>query len=714
MFTDEDGQKSCIPSASFKKGKQKCLVCGRIEDWKCRVREDGLIGLCTYCPSDKTDPMGRYIHYFLDDTSQVDKASPSTIDLTKDEKASTEKIMQDEILTPDRVRFLHQAYSAFLAELTLDETHKANLLNRGLAEEAIVKNGYKSVPTYDTRFEVGKCMEPFLQIGSIPGFYLEEGKWCLASTFPGFYVPYRDLNGNIGGLQIRRDDGYKPRYMWLSSNDKQKGASSGVPVHFANPEIVWQTETVYLTEGGLKADIIAERNGEAVVATAGVNVVNPEKVEQAIYAAFPNVETIIIAYDMDFTEKVEVRKALERLVEHLHNSKKAEVKVLYWDPSVGKGLDDVLVSENLSEAYFTTYTAERFLNPVGWDEEIDYSENPVCEKNGIAYSWKNFANLELGKDEPVIFGLVRGNVGLMIASTNIGKSTLSLNLALSATSGRNFEPLLDGAHSAKRVLYIDGETTKAAFQSDIFVMVKALSEKEVLSVKNNLFLICDEELNGELLDLANKEHRSVVEEIAKESKPDLIIVDTLSALMAIEDENDNAKVRKEVMQPLRELARKTNSAVLLLHHTGKYVEGSSATGAYKGRGASVLGALSRAVFSIEKDNATEKRVALVCQKVKGEGFDRTVLELNRASRWFETIEVKPKEQTQYEKVVEYVSGLERIVKRAEISESLNIPNATLGRILEKAEKERDLKRVGHGKYTCPNAQENGQELALAE
>ena len=66
----------------------------------------------------------------------------------------------------------------------------------------------------------------------------------------------------------------------------------------------------------------------------------------------------------------------------------------------------------------------------------------------------------------------------------------------------------------------------------------------------------------------------------------LLVVDTLASWWRVEDENDNAMVKRAVM-PFLAIARETGCAVLLIHHTGKMEqEGGKAI-----RGASSLFAL---------------------------------------------------------------------------------------------------------------------------
>ncbi len=157
------------------------------------------------------------------------------------------------------------------------------------------------------------------------------------------------------------------RYFWLSSGNKNEGAGAGdpSPVHVAVPSHelnTWtsgellQKETVWITEGALKADIAAEhiqkaqtegvRNdvGSTFVAIPGVNTwrtVLPVLEEM-------NVKHVNIAMDMDVMTNPSVEYHLKELI--------AELRVLgytaslaIWNADDGKGIDDVLVNRRFPQ-----------------------------------------------------------------------------------------------------------------------------------------------------------------------------------------------------------------------------------------------------------------------------------------------------------------------------------------------------------------------------
>jgi hypothetical protein len=723
-FYENDDRKQ-RQHIGYKKGPQKCLVCGRIEDWHCRVREDEKIGLCKYTPSKDghSDRYGRYIHHFdLDnDKGTAQLANDVAENFEAQDNAIEQEDNSKEDNRPEAV-YLNAVYERYLEELDLNSNHKQNLVGRGLSDDEIKSKGYKSVPSYRARHTQIEDLVTDFDLKGVAGFYKDEQGWCINMTFPSFYVPYRDLNGNIVGLQVRCDDDRKQKYMWFSSGEKNEGTSSGSPVHFVNPETVRATNTIYLTEGALKADIIGVKRDFGLIATAGVCAVNPKKISRAIYDSFPDIQNIIVAYDMDWKTNPDVKSALVRLLEELKDSV-VRVYVAVWDRSLGKGLDDVLTNENYQDNDERYIPVEEFLkaeNNVGGDEPPPPVETATDdeENEDFVYRWDEFSRLNFSNTDRVIFGLVRGNVGLVVAPTNIGKTTYCLNLALSATAQREFSPMLNKEHSVKRVLYVDGEATKAELQADIKKMLNAFDEKERESVSKNLFLVCDEELDYDPLDLVNPVHIGKIQDAALKNNVDLIIIDTLAALMDVSDENDNAVVKMEVMKPLRILAKKANAAVLLLHHSGKYYEGAP-QGVNRGRGASTIPALCRAVFNLERDDSANHRVLLSCSKAKGEIFKKTMLELDAESRWFSVRGIAQDEETNwYKQIVDFVCKARRVVERAEILSEFDKDNKmsrpTIDRILSKAVDQRDLEKVGQGKYKCSNTQHNSQEMALDE
>lgn len=321
----------------------------------------------------------------------------------------------------------------------------------------------------------------------------------------------------------------------------------------------------------------------------------------------------------------------------------------------------------------------------------------------MGLTWRELSRREFANTEKIIFGLLRGNVGAMFAVTNLGKTTLSLNIALTLAAGRSFHPFVrDNVVYGRRVMIIDGENTLPELKSDIELMTRDWSPRERALLEDNLLILCDEEIDDEPLDLTN--HLELVTECAKDFKPDLIIVDTMAALFTLKNESDNAEVKSIVMQPLKKLARDANAVVWLLHHIGKQNEdGKSPVGAYLGRGASNIGALSRTVAVLKADTKDSEKVVFSVPKSKGYHLEPLLMSLDRDARWFvPTDEPILLEPSNYELVIATVRGYGEPVRRKDIVATLEgkMSPATITRHLDEAIKREDLVTPKYGYYSA--------------
>jgi hypothetical protein len=241
-----------------------------------------------------------------------------------------------QLVTRDR------AYRSLVERLCLSEADAADLQRRGLSEEALVNQLYATVPDAAGMREVMAEISTIVALDTIPGFYSEHGEWKL-NAMPGeLIVPVRDAAGRIVGCQLRSDRAER-RYRWLTSVGKPKGAAATAQPHFALPYLVQRQRFAIITEGPLKADVIADLLHRAVVANPGVACFSAD-FARALRAALPELRAVAVAYDADATEKTPVMRALRRLVTLLSVAG-LKVTVWQWDGALGKGLDDLLMAE---------------------------------------------------------------------------------------------------------------------------------------------------------------------------------------------------------------------------------------------------------------------------------------------------------------------------------------------------------------------------------
>jgi hypothetical protein len=233
-------------------------------------------------------------------------------------------------------RAVHRTYSALLDLLTLSDAHRANLRARGLTDEQIKQFGYRSTPTPNVcRALTERLQAQGCAVRGVPGFYVDDdGRWTVKFRASGFLVPIRGADGLIHGMQIRLDVPFGGcKYIWLSSRGERMGITSGSPIHVVGAI----AETVYVTEGGLKADAAHCLTGRTFAAVAGAN--NTAALDP-LFARLANsgVKRIVEAYDMDKLTNEQVQNGAMR-VHELARRHDMDCRRLIWNPQY-KGIDD--------------------------------------------------------------------------------------------------------------------------------------------------------------------------------------------------------------------------------------------------------------------------------------------------------------------------------------------------------------------------------------
>jgi len=180
-----------------------------------------------------------------------------------------------------------------------------------------------------------------LGLDGIPGFYKDSNSWRLVKVRPGILVSVRNRSGLIVGIQIRHDsyDASSPKYVWLSSSNRNCGTSSGAPIHWSKPELLVSATEVLITEGALKGDLISRFLSVPVIAAAGVGLFGRNFAVQ-LKANYPRI-TAVICFDSDWCTKPQVKAALIALQRQL-TAAGVPWKVRCW-PIKFKGYDDFLL-----------------------------------------------------------------------------------------------------------------------------------------------------------------------------------------------------------------------------------------------------------------------------------------------------------------------------------------------------------------------------------
>jgi DNA primase len=301
------------------KGK-RCPCCDK-PNW-CSVSSDGTKAVCMRTESDKPTKNHGWLH-ILKEADELPK--PSSRPIVRSYPLASRS-------------HLDGIYTTLIRKhLVLASEHRSNLRERGLSETDIDNNGYRSVPTPLYGETVARLLSEY-DLRGVPGFYRDRNRWQMFTPGAGFLISIRDSRHRIRGFQIRADFG-STRYLWFSSASKPEGQSSGAPIHFARPNLIAEQRRVFITEGALKADVIAASLNAPVIGIPGVSTW-PGGFGQKLRKVCPEIKEVFLCFDSDFRTNEHVAKALFNLIAELRLALYSPV-VLSWDEAF-KGLDDYL------------------------------------------------------------------------------------------------------------------------------------------------------------------------------------------------------------------------------------------------------------------------------------------------------------------------------------------------------------------------------------
>lgn len=163
--------------------------------------------------------------------------------------------------------------------------------------------------------------------------------------------------------------------------------------------------------------------------------------------------------------------------------------------------------------------------------------------------------------------LKQGESALIYAAPGVGKSMLTLTLALTIAGGGKF--LAWQSHKPRRVLFVDGEMNTADLQERVRLLQGSVRGIDLEAAGTNLTFIArqDQDPEATFPDLATPEGQRTVYRRARGKGADLLILDNFSTLFTCEDENAAAAFN-EVVKFLMRL-KQAGIACILVHHTNK-------------------------------------------------------------------------------------------------------------------------------------------------
>lgn len=385
------------------KGIFKCFSCGKGGD---AAKFVSLFKGINYVEAIFEIALNERIISYIDYEEYLTKRKYSKKEVERIEKIYVEKDRKKlesdiaDIDTRDKV------YNIFLDTLRLKTEHRKYLNDeRYLSDSIIEERKYRSCQ-YPTDSFMSKFinnleangMSPHV-LEKIPGFFLkqtkDEWKWTFFYN-KGIFIPIRNTDGKIEGLQIRRDNknvGEK-RYVWFSSifasfkENCKYGVSSGSPMDVLYPD-KQPNQVLFITEGKFKSEAVVQKIGSVCISVQGVGnwrnidktIKEAEKVTRKKYPKFKGFTRIYVAFDSDMSYKYPVYKQLKKMSDFLQEKTDLALYYLHWTEEY-KGIDDMLLNSNCScpkecGKLFTVHRKEY------WDKEYAKQLKKILEEKGI-------------------------------------------------------------------------------------------------------------------------------------------------------------------------------------------------------------------------------------------------------------------------------------------------------------------------------------------
>ena len=154
--------------------------------------------------------------------------------------------------------------------------------------------------------------------------------------------------------------------------------------------------------------------------------------------------------------------------------------------------------------------------------------------------------------------LYQGQMVIVAGEPGVGKSFLQYTLAMSVAGKLNFLGL---PTKAMKVLYFDEENARPDLQQYLRYIWRGLGQPSIPELEQGLFI------QHFALSAQGANRFQYMAEVASRVQPGLIIVDTVTPVCAIADENDNAEASRAMRQlrRVKEVAGQQTAMILLKH-----------------------------------------------------------------------------------------------------------------------------------------------------
>lgn len=241
------------------------------------------------------------------------------------------------------------------------------------------------------------------------------------------------------------------------------------------------------------------------------------------------------------------------------------------------------------------------------------------------YSSSYIRSLAKEQPEDILSGLIRqGEQIMLFSSPGAGKSWLALGLALAAANGTAVAKSKDGqekwkAPKPRNVLWVDGELDA----SDIALRVSQLTNSYTSAGREPLgpdFLSKQmQSLQSQFPDLAEQVDSDDLISYCTNNNVDLVILDNLTTLASLDDENATSAF-KPIIEHLLMRLKVAKIACVLVHHSNKN------DSSY--RGSSSIATTFNAIIHLRKNRLERGEFSLEFQKSRNDHIDNTATTFN--------------------------------------------------------------------------------------
>jgi len=349
---------------------------------------------------------------------------------------------------------------------------------------------------------------------------------------PCIIIPAKDINNNISTCQFIYDDGSK---YFLAG-----GRKTGCFHLIANLK---GNEPIIFVEGYATGATVHEATGNGVVVCFDAGNLDPviKSFREKYHAS-----KFIIAADNDaFNEKNTGKLKAEEAAE-----------------KYGGTVVLPVFSESLLKLKPTDFNDLMLL------EGIDIAKQQLAQavqaKRLKSMDIEAFLRLEIPPREMLMSPIIPEQGLVMLhAARGIGKTFISLSIAVIIASGRQMFDNKWSCPKPKKVLFIDGEMPQAVLQERCASIVMGFDIEYI--PEGNFNIITPDQQDEGIPDLSTQDGQKSIEEHLNGVK--LVIIDNLSALCRTGKEND-AESWLPVQEWLLSLRRRGIS-VLIIHHSNK-------------------------------------------------------------------------------------------------------------------------------------------------